>query len=310
MPESAPNQNGEFAPSPWSSGSRSRRPFIAATAASVIRQSHVHVQRALRRALDQPLHLPLHALVALRLDQLRRRTAARPDGGPTAISVAPAAAAAARPSASWPTASPTEPTGLRAHLDLRQEGLVVDPLPRRVPLPGSDPVRDVRQLERVRVNQRGAPPPARPRTVRRSPKRCGGGARRCRRVLTASPPARRGRLCGRTPAPPRARSHSRRWRCRRRRRRTRTRRRGHGVLVDREAAKRGRDSRNGLHGHMRLRRAGRARPPPRRRRSSRRRCVRARAPLTARREPQTKREHAAARAATAPHRSRTRCDVS
>ena len=35
MPESAPNQKGEFAPSPWSSGSSSRSPFIAATAASV-----------------------------------------------------------------------------------------------------------------------------------------------------------------------------------------------------------------------------------------------------------------------------------
>ena len=35
MPESVPNQYGELAPSAWSSGSRSRMPFIAATAASV-----------------------------------------------------------------------------------------------------------------------------------------------------------------------------------------------------------------------------------------------------------------------------------
>jgi len=35
MPESAPNQNGELAPSPCSNGSLSRSPFMAATAASV-----------------------------------------------------------------------------------------------------------------------------------------------------------------------------------------------------------------------------------------------------------------------------------
>ena len=34
MPESVPNQNGELAPRPCSSGSASRSPFIAATAAS------------------------------------------------------------------------------------------------------------------------------------------------------------------------------------------------------------------------------------------------------------------------------------
>ena len=70
MPESAPNQKGEFAPSPWSSGSTLAQPVHRGHRRIGVGQSHMHVQRTLRRALDEPLHLPLHALVALRLDQL------------------------------------------------------------------------------------------------------------------------------------------------------------------------------------------------------------------------------------------------
>ena len=52
-----------------------------------IGQADVHVERALRRALDEALHLPLDALVALRLDelhveQLRVRMKAGGDGSP------------------------------------------------------------------------------------------------------------------------------------------------------------------------------------------------------------------------------------
>ena len=116
-----------------------------------IRQSHVHVQRALRRALDQPAHLPLHALVALGLDQLHVEQPGigmeahchqrRAGGGCGRASLGELADRLAHRAG-----------GVRAHLELRQEGLVVDPLPRE---PGAREhlVGDVGQRERVRVDQ-------------------------------------------------------------------------------------------------------------------------------------------------------------
>ncbi len=113
----------------------------------------VHVKRALRGALDEPLHLPLDALVALRLDELHVEELGirmKPDGHDSG----PARARAHRLCPPLPELRDRlrDRAGrLRADLDLREEGLVVDPVTRKF-ASREDLVRNMRQLEGLCVD--------------------------------------------------------------------------------------------------------------------------------------------------------------
>ena len=161
------------------------------------------------------------------------------------MSVAPAPIAAARPSASWRTASATDPPA-RSEPRFRP-GTPRGRRARAAARRREDPIGHVRELQlsrstrsssSSRPTEKGSP----------SPKRSAGGESPA--PVTGSPPTPPGPRSGRTRAPPPARSRSRRWRSRRRRPAGEHPLCRHGVLVDRQATQGGRDSCHGFHGHM------------------------------------------------------------
>ena len=126
-----------------------------------VRHAHVHVKSALGRALDQALHLPLDALVALRSTSSTSNSArvrVKPGGHQRGARIDRGRAAPPRADA---TASDTDPHGLRAHLDLGQEGLVVHALPRH-PVFGTIRSATWASCERLAHRRAAAPPPGRP----------------------------------------------------------------------------------------------------------------------------------------------------
>ena len=128
MPESAPNQQGEICTQAVQERQQLAQAVHRRDGRLGIRHAHMHVQSALGVRLMSPAS-GSDALVALRLDQL---DVEEPGAGvrPAASSVAPAALRRREPSASWPMASPPIRTA-RAHLELREVRLVVDPLARQ-----------------------------------------------------------------------------------------------------------------------------------------------------------------------------------
>ena len=111
----------------------------------------MHVERALRRALDEAAHLTLHALVALGLDE---RNVEELGGRMEARGHDRRAGREHRPAALEHLGDrvANRPRRQRAHLDLGPERLVVDPLPRE--LDGAEhALGDVGERERVAVHE-------------------------------------------------------------------------------------------------------------------------------------------------------------
>ncbi len=150
-PESKPNQNGEAGAERADQRQRLAQAHQAGHGRVGRGHRHVHVERALRRALDEPAHLPLDAPVAVGLDEAdvaemgvrveahgHRRAARGDDRRP--------------PRGDVGDGFGRRPPRLGAHLDLGQEGLVVGPLGREAHA-GQDPVGHVREPEGLGVDE-------------------------------------------------------------------------------------------------------------------------------------------------------------
>src|SRR5918995_2326071 len=218
-------------------GGMPRPGYARITAARELALPESAPHQKLGGAFDEALHLPLDTLVTLRLHELDVEQlgaggeAARHDF--CAVLTRPRGVRA--PLRELRDRLPHRADRLRAHLDLRQKRLVVDPVARKLHS-REQLVCHMRQLERLRVDEQElllephrerlplAEPVWRRRTAGAGPLAHQALRGAARAAVTAFPPVPPGPRSGRRPAPRPARSRSRPSRSRPRRPRTRTRR--------------------------------------------------------------------------------------